>query len=176
MSDCQLCGRGFETYRSLQQHSQDKHPKCYCARCQQPFSSKPAKQQHVLNSKAHNICKICSHKPDFLSKEELEEHSEAKHSYCTPCERSFNTREQLVKHDLAEHNMCETCHKHFQSVSNLTNVSLHEPYPLEKSANITIASQNTQSKDCRMPGMRRKVRLPVRNGPTPRGWHLRLRC
>ncbi|KAK3384149.1 hypothetical protein B0T24DRAFT_607407 [Lasiosphaeria ovina] len=122
MAYCGYCDRHFQAWGSLQQHLEKKRPQAYCSRCQKVFSSPFAKQQHVADSNKHHVCEKCpEEESDFDSKDDLIEHLETDHNYCTYCERAFNGPVQLTQHNTVKHNICIDCRRYFNSTSDLKN-------------------------------------------------------
>jgi DNA-directed RNA polymerase subunit RPC12/RpoP len=121
--DCPLCSRAFSTLDRFHQHCLDKHSKTFCSRCKRVFTRREDLRRHISAGSKHHRCEKCSHKPDFQSAEQLEEHQERSHFHCTPCDKSFNDGESLQKHDSAVHNRCRVCSKFFDTPDNLRNVS-----------------------------------------------------
>ncbi|KAL2810864.1 hypothetical protein BDW59DRAFT_66056 [Aspergillus cavernicola] len=113
--------------------------KHFCTRCQKGFCSVPAKQQHISNSLNHNICCLCSSRPDYSTKETLIArfpYGQKGPGALFACNRQFNKPCQLVQHDVDKHNMCATCRQYFNSPSNL------------KSHKITHAGRNIDCPGC----------------------------
>ncbi|KAH7117329.1 hypothetical protein EDB81DRAFT_668295 [Dactylonectria macrodidyma] len=92
-----------------------------CSRCGRIFISSSAKQQHIQDSQSHNVCHICSSPPDFATEDELDEHLEAEHNFCTICDKQFDAPGKLAQHSGDKHNMCVTCRQCFNTPSNLSN-------------------------------------------------------
>ncbi|KAH6871547.1 hypothetical protein B0T10DRAFT_260541 [Thelonectria olida] len=129
MENCKPCNISFSFWDSLQQHLQSQHSLTYCMRCQKHFPRAHAKQQHIIDSPRHHVCYNCSHESDFDSEEQLNDHLEAVHNICVPCDLRFSNAGELAQHDVDTHNKCELCDRYFSSFSNLEN---HNKTHLEK--------------------------------------------
>ncbi|KAG7120556.1 hypothetical protein HYQ44_005052 [Verticillium longisporum] len=86
MTDCEVCGRGFGTSDRLKQHVTDSilhspdHLTLCCLRCtSKPFTTKLARQQHLLSSPKHRVCKLCPEHWDFETKKQLKHHFKIEH-------------------------------------------------------------------------------------------------
>ncbi|KAK7403331.1 hypothetical protein QQX98_010920 [Neonectria punicea] len=124
---CTLCGRRFDSSRSLQQHLRDSpaHTSSFeCQTCNRTFGSQEALQQHSRDSPAHAPvfnCETCNR--SFRSQEALDQHSSNSPAHapsfdCDNCVRSFNSQEALGQHsrDSPAHTLvfkCETCRRSF---------------------------------------------------------------
>jgi hypothetical protein len=86
--------------------------------CKRPFDSKDSRR-HVADSPLHHVCKRCAKRPEFLSEQELDDHTEKVHHGCIDCKLTFDNPGRLSQHNEDEHNMCKTCQKCYDSPSNL---------------------------------------------------------
>ncbi|EEU36720.1 uncharacterized protein NECHADRAFT_51843 [Fusarium vanettenii 77-13-4] len=109
-----------------------------CVRCDRDFRSLAAKEQHLRDSSRHNICQLCGVR-DYEDADDLDDHLEDDHHFCTGCRQIFSSNWLLQQHNVDVHNLCVTCGRYFTSPSNLNN---HKIIHAEK--NIECAGCNRQ--------------------------------
>ncbi|PTB35590.1 uncharacterized protein TrAFT101_009368 [Trichoderma asperellum] len=89
----------------------------YCYRCERPFRTLLALNQHTYDSSKHHMCPECT--GDFKTLYELREHLVDEHDGCPECYDIFDSESDLQDHLFEEHNMCSICNQFFKSPSNL---------------------------------------------------------
>lgn len=105
-------------HQSSQSHTVEM---AYCYRCERPFRTLLALNQHTYDSSKHHMCPECT--GDFKTLYELREHLVDEHDGCPECYDIFDSESDLQDHLFEEHNMCSICNQFFKSPSNLKYVS-----------------------------------------------------
>ncbi|UKZ58285.1 hypothetical protein TrVGV298_012153 [Trichoderma virens] len=80
--------------------------------------------QHISDSPNHHVCIHCQTLVDFVTEQQLDNHLEQVHNWCSSCDLVFEYWDDLEEHDVDEHNKCLECGNYFSSPSNLKNHKL----------------------------------------------------
>ncbi|KAL6900531.1 hypothetical protein GGI43DRAFT_52357 [Trichoderma evansii] len=93
----------------------------YCYRCERPFRTLSALNQHTSNSARHNVCSECYYTEDFETYGDLREHAVDEHYGCPECYDvcTFDSESDLQERLYDEHHMCSASGQCFNSASNL---------------------------------------------------------
>jgi hypothetical protein len=122
--ECNQCERTFGSLHALYDHCRKArvHLGKWCERCQRLFSSWAARDAHWKASSMHHLCRHCN--LDYTTSEGCDTHMMEDHLQCLKCSRhgGFGL-DDLTDHMEEAHHYCSECERFFENKNNLRQVS-----------------------------------------------------
>ncbi|XP_064608172.1 zinc finger protein Xfin-like [Liolophura sinensis] len=101
---CDLCDSQFNSFESIEAHSNQKHKRYLCDYCGKSFTAKPNRDRHVRYHTGERPyrCELC--KQSFFRGDDLKYHRTTRHSShkphrCTVCSATFAWPKDLDRHN-----------------------------------------------------------------------------
>ncbi|EIW87169.1 hypothetical protein CONPUDRAFT_96469 [Coniophora puteana RWD-64-598 SS2] len=115
MAYCERCERPFNSQRALDQHIEDSSSHWLCSQCDKDFETHNARLQHFVNSREHSYCRECEE--DFDDDEERDQHMEDEHWWCSNHDKVFKNERGLKEHyrQSPAHHYCVDCDRPFNA-------------------------------------------------------------
>jgi len=115
------CGNNYPTLSRMQQHWSQSLNHAYCRRCDDHFDDRDELEDHY--DRSHDFCSVC--RRVFANIYGLKEHyrQSEQHHYCSPCDEHFDDTYELEDHYERSHHLCSVCRRVFAN-----NYGLKEHY------------------------------------------------